>query len=123
MAAIAGGRNNNSIRVGRTCIAVICQGVLMALRAAEIDEDGGLPARNRGVRMARRAAELDEDVRLPAPNRDRNGVYMALRAAETDEDALSDERGINNLGRVFNGAGVFTGVFNGVPYGPAGHPR
>jgi hypothetical protein len=38
---------------------------------------------------------------------------MALRAAETDEDALSDERGINNLGRVFNGADVFTGVFNG----------
>jgi hypothetical protein len=29
---------------------------------------------------------------------------MALRAAESDEDALSDERGINNLGRVFNGA-------------------
>jgi hypothetical protein len=28
---------------------------------------------------------------------------MALRAAESDEDALSDERGINNLGRVFNG--------------------
>jgi hypothetical protein len=28
---------------------------------------------------------------------------MALRAAETDEDALSDERGINNLGCVFNG--------------------
>jgi hypothetical protein len=37
---------------------------------------------------------------------------MALRAAETDEDALSDERGINNLGCVFNGADVFTGVFN-----------
>jgi hypothetical protein len=35
---------------------------------------------------------------------------MALRAAETDEDALSDERGINNLGRVFNGA-VF-GIFH-----------
>jgi hypothetical protein len=32
---------------------------------------------------------------------------MALRAAESDEDALSDERGINNLGRVFNGADVF----------------
>jgi hypothetical protein len=31
---------------------------------------------------------------------------MALRAAETDEDALSDERGINNLGRVFNGADI-----------------
>jgi hypothetical protein len=63
-----------------------------------------------GVNMALRAAESDEDVRLPAPNRDREGVYMALRAAESDEDALSDERGINNLGRVFNGADVFNRV-------------
>jgi hypothetical protein len=44
---------------------------------------------------------------------------MALRAAESDEDALSDERGINNLGRVFNGADVFTGVFYGGAFLPA----
>jgi hypothetical protein len=84
-------------------------------RQTKIDEDGFSPAPNpdrQGVPMALRAAESGEDVRLPAPNRDCQGVYMALRAAETDEDALSDERGINNLGRVFNGADVFTVVFN-----------
>jgi len=51
--------------------------VILALRAAEIDEDIRLPALNRtykGVRMALGAAESDEDVRLPAPNRDRKGV-------------------------------------------------
>jgi hypothetical protein len=37
---------------------------------------------------------------------------MALRAAESDEDALSDERGINNLGRVFNGAVASRYFFN-----------
>jgi hypothetical protein len=59
--------------------------------------------------MALRAAESDEDALsdergINNLGRVFNGVYMALRAAESDEDALSDERGINNLGRVFNGA-------------------
>jgi hypothetical protein len=62
--------------------------------------------------MALRAAETDEDALSDERGINNlgcvfNGVYMALRAAESDEDALSDERGINNLGRVFNGADVF----------------
>jgi nicotinamidase/pyrazinamidase len=63
-----------------------------------------------GMLMGLRLTKAREDSLPAAPNRDRQGVYMALRAAEPDEDALSDERGINNLGRVFNGADAFNGA-------------